>query len=1424
MKKLKILFITVVLMQSMFNGTMLFAQTVYVPEPLKDWVDWVLPNSGEKGCPYLYDNDTRICTWPSRLKLDLNANGGQFTQEFELYGESLIDLPGDDTQWPLSVTSNGNDVLVESYNDQPVVRLPKGQHTLSGKFKWSKLPKSLYIPSSSGLVDLTVNSKLIERPVFNSEGQLWLLQSDNEKVTEDNLDMQVFRLIIDGHPVQVETLIKLRVSGKQRNANLGSVLLESFIATSINSDLPARLEGDDQFQVQLRPGEWEIKIRGRAPDDIQQFTIPELNEPWPEQEVWVFQSNNNMRQVQVTGGTSIDPNQTRLPNAWKGLPTFLLTMGESLVLDVKERGITNLERNELNLSREMWLDFDGNGYSIKDQLTGKIHQSRINVLPTIELGQVRINNQPQFITSETGEDVAGVEIRQKALNLSAESRYNGVSSLLPVNGWALDLHKVETNLHLPPGWQVLAVTGTDNLPRTWIKKWSLLDLFLVIIIIMSIRHFYGWGWAGLALFTMVFTWQEYGAPKVIWLNLLAITALIEVLRTHKYVHWLERYRWATITVLAVILLSYMFDTIRTSMYPQLDRGYTQQWKSIKQREIEQGYFDTDQAAATKNPNVLRRGDQDSFAAEEIAVVGTRKVMQSSIDQKRVTANIVDGLTANGVGGRESERYDYARKKTNLQQIDPNSMIQSGPGLPSWSGYRTIQLSWSGPVKTDQYSHIILIGPKTNFALKLLGILFLLGLTYCFIQASVKGNDDEGGNQGKSKASLWGRFKSLRSSTAVVLMLCVLFSMSIPEKTFAQGFPDVDILDDLEERLTALPECLGDLDGCALIEQMSVNATVDQLQLRLRVHATIKTAIPLPASQRTWLPTQILLNGRQANAISRDSDQVLWISLDRGHHDIVLSGPMLQRVSFPLSLPLSPKYASWGSSDNTWSVEGIDDDGLSNAQLQFTRVVNEDSEDTFQTDHSTLPTFVKVERQLRLGLDWYVQTTVSRFSPQNVPLNISIPLLDNEQLLGEQLNVENGQVALSFAANQSQLSWSSRLTVKPKITLTAATHQDYLEIWNVDASPIWRVKAQGLPVNRFLKSNEVTARGNEVREIPVWQPWPDESLVLDIDRPEGVAGQTITIQNSLLSVTAGKRINDVALYLSVRSSRGLQHQIRLPDNAEVQELDIDNVKQRVQIEDNLLSLSLKPGKQDVIVKWREPNSQALVYEFPIVDLRLPSVNAHSLIQLSKDRWVLWVQGPILGPAVLFWSVLFVLLALSIALGWSRQTPLKSWQWFLLAIGLSQTSPALMVVVVACLIGLSFRKRLTNSLTTVQFNLMQLSLIGMSLVSMCIMVAAVANGLLGSPDMQIAGNGSYSSLLKWYQDRVSDTLPQPEIISVPIWVYRVLMLLWAMWLARSLLNWIKWGWEALSDGQFWRKDPKLIVETEVDVVDQAEDSPS
>jgi hypothetical protein len=140
--------------------------------------------------------------------------------------------------------------------------------------------------------------------------------------------------------------------------------------------------------------------------------------------------------------------------------------------------------------------------------------------------------------------------------------------------------------------------------------------------------------------------------------------------------------------------------------------------------------------------------------------------------------------------------------------------------------------------------------------------------------------------------------------------------------------------------------------------------------------------------------------------------------------------------------------------------------------------------------------------------------------------------------------------------------------------------------------------------------------------------------------------------------------------------------------------------------------------------------------------------------------------------------------------------------LLLLGLTHVSLLTLLIVVGWLFALGIRARMTWNTNKVGFNFVQIALGFWTFVALASLFFAIQQGLLGQPDMQIVGNGSYHQYLHWYQDRSEPTLPQAWIISVPLFIYRGLMLLWALWLSFALLGWLRWGWQCFSHDGIWR----------------------
>ena len=366
-----------------------------VPEPLKPWVGWAL--DGRSPCAFFQGRgDLTRCVWPSRVDLVLEEKGGRFTQKWRVDEPRVtIALPGDAKRWPEDVKVGGARALVFE-KDGPKLELGQGEHVVTGAFAWDTLPESIRVPQETGLVALSIRGKTVASPNRDAQGTVWLQKTRAAGEEGDALELVVHRKITDDIPLALSTRIELHVSGKNREILTGRALPAGFIPTSLDSPLPARVEPDGRLRVQARPGVYNLMLVARSEGPVRALSRPAPDGPWREgEEVWVFEARNDYRVVTVEGAVSIDPQQTTLPDAWKSLPAYPIKLQDTLRLTEKRRGDAEPPPNQLTLTRALWLDFDGAGYTAHDTLTGTLNRDSRLTMSRPTSGADVLSHDPQ---------------------------------------------------------------------------------------------------------------------------------------------------------------------------------------------------------------------------------------------------------------------------------------------------------------------------------------------------------------------------------------------------------------------------------------------------------------------------------------------------------------------------------------------------------------------------------------------------------------------------------------------------------------------------------------------------------------------------------------------------------------------------------------------------------------------------------------------------------------------------------------------------------------------------------------------------------------------------------------------------------------------------------------------------------------------
>jgi hypothetical protein len=225
-----------------------------IPPELSKWKSWVLYGMEEKLCPArYYDSEMSACLWPSRLKLTIEENTGKFEQQWLVFRDVCAPLPGSPELYPNSVELDGKRVPVLLWGLVPSIWLSKGEHRVSGSFSWKELPDTLMIPCESGMLTLAVKGRLVEQPLIDSSGRLWIQKRDSDPILENRLDIRVFRLLKDTIPMTAIHHLRMNVSGQAREIRLNDVLLKGDIPLQLTSALPARIGPSGEVMIQVRP-------------------------------------------------------------------------------------------------------------------------------------------------------------------------------------------------------------------------------------------------------------------------------------------------------------------------------------------------------------------------------------------------------------------------------------------------------------------------------------------------------------------------------------------------------------------------------------------------------------------------------------------------------------------------------------------------------------------------------------------------------------------------------------------------------------------------------------------------------------------------------------------------------------------------------------------------------------------------------------------------------------------------------------------------------------------------------------------------------------------------------------------------------------------------------------------------------------------
>ena len=1369
-------------------GTSVSAQwtEVYVPEEISEWSRWVaegLPD--DYWCPWETDHKSKLsCVWPMNLEIDIRTSDAEtiahFTLEVQLFDEADIDLPYDALRhgrMPYDVRLNGKPAIVGGSASSPaVVTAPKGLHTVTGTIRWPTFPDILRLPRGIVRLSLILDGERVRRPAI--EGSVLLLQQDSVVEREsDSLSIRVYRRLVDGVPQLLTTLLELSIAGTNRRIDLGNVLPSGFELLSIDSEIPARANDEGDLSLLVRPGQWDVELEARAVDYLDEFSMAHPIEAWPSAEIWGVESRENIRSIRIEGVPQTDLSQTGSP--FPDIAGFVLREGETLRLVELSRGDTSPDVERAEVLRRLWLGFGGDQWVAHDMLSASLNrESRLSAGYT--LGRIVINERPRLIsTLDSFSEGSGIAVPKGEVEIEAVSEISSGGRWLfrkfRAVGWNVDAASLAINASLPPQWLALWAGGADSVKGTWVHSWTLWDVFLIALLVVVTIRVAGRRWATVVALTSILLFVYNSVPVVGWLVLVAIAALAAALSSKIARLWIGRLYWiVAVPVFAISAYTAVFYVL-DALYPQFDLE-----KELTQMEKHRGL---EESVGSENPGDSEAGDFPE--KEHLTVTGSR--ISRDAFTSITPLQIIDSDRTEIADALQESTSTAGQANETKEPIGDPVWVQTGPGMPVWpdEGIESLNLEWSGPVGAEQDISLILLPPVGTRLASLLTAGLILIVLWMFVWIRLRPNAVSGNGNGAK------------------LLPFVLAALLVPD-AFAE-VPSRAILEEIKQRYLAPPACL---PSCSNLEIAGVSSAKDELELELTLHVDTQDdegvvsrfGAPLPIIEPLVLPFSAVLDGEQQPLLREGADE-LWVPLDRGIHKLQLRYDLSGLDRIEIYFENAPARVVTGKLDG-WSFISHPDTARSLSSLSLKRespAMQEKTkpEEEWEGTEATLTPYARVSRYLEFTREPTIETTVTRLrNSAEGPIEIVLPLLEGEIVTDEWVENDGTQMKIGLNAYGDIVRVQSMLQPSQlAFSMTAPVNVNWSESWGVQQSDYWNASFEGL--------DPVKSEG----PVTLFRPRPGESLTITLSQPQPADGNSITFTYVRLHTSVSGRYRVSILTLDVLASLGDTVKILLPDGAQVKHIAVNDSTRPVP-QSNEVSLPIDPGEGQLRVEWIDQNSLGASFRGPGVEVSAPLRNVHNSVFFPPNRWVLLIGGPGMGPGILTWGIVLIVVVVSIALTRIANFPLRPVDAVLLSLGVTLVNLEIALLLAIWFLAIWYRRaHPPDQAQRGRYIATQCLFALLSVVTIFALVLTVPRALLGQPQMEVFGLGSSAHEFFWFNDQTDGTLPVPWIFSLPLWVYHLLMVGWGFWLAFALVRWVRTAWAAISQPILWPKGSKV-----------------
>lgn len=611
----------------------------------------------------------------------------------------------------------------------------------------------------------------------------------------------------------------------------------------------------------------------------------------------------------------------------------------------------------------------------------------------------------------------------------------------------------------------------------------------------------------------------------------------------------------------------------------------------------------------------------------------------------------------------------------------------------------------------------------------------------------------------------------------------------------------ELLGEYERRLFPPPGCAAE-QRCSQAQRAAISVVGGEIRLLLEIHAVSRSVYPLPS-----------LGGAQWSSFGseprflRSPAGGVGLLVEEGVSRVQL-GMEPAGADVVLSFANAPKSLSVQAPG--WSVEAPEQGAVSTIKMRRDTPAGqagrgcegERGAGLAQGAQFDAQLFIDERRVARFdasGAD--VTTTLRRLSPAAKPASATLELMPGEKLVSEGGGNNEGTGArVDFGAGVEEVEVRTRLEYQTSMAWVAHARADRRETWIIEP---W-----GRAPLRFEGLAPVNAGGNGASVV--FMPKPGERLSMRPQQITPVSGAQIAVDRSELAQATGEDKVEHAWTFLARSTIAAPLAFTVPPSWRVDSAAINGRVAGLSKKGAGYVVDLAPGSNSVSIKFSQDREAWWWTPAPGISLGAPVANLNWTLVVPQNQWVVWTAGPLVGPAVLIWGVLAAMCALACVLSKKMKAPFAPSfvGWVGILAPLSAISPWSGLVLVAFVFAMGAKESNYRLIKPRDWNGAQLGLMLLAAGSAVVLLAGVYQGLLGAPDMMVRGGGSSAGRLVWYLDKSEASNGSAQGLSAgallaPIWLWRAVMLSWALWIASAVAKRLPSLWAALCLGGLWRR---------------------